>query len=295
MTTVHETRPARATGVTGALRAELGRLLRWPALWVLGGTWLVLNLTFAYLFPYLTYRDGTPVGPGSETGAALGLMLPDRAPVAVVQGMPMFGGALVLILGALAVGSGYGWGTWKTVFTTGPRRGVALAGTFAALGVVLVGLVLCTLVVDLAASTAIALGEDQAVAWPGAGDTLGGLGAALLIGAMWTGGGVLLGAAARGPALAVGLGLVWSLVVEDLLRGVAGLFGPLETVTDLLPGTVAGSVASAVGALPVTDPNGTPGVNTVWDGRTAAFLLVAYLIAFTLATVGLVGRRDLSG
>ena len=71
--------------------------------------------------------------------------------------------------------------------------------------------------------------------------------------------------------------------------------GPLETVTDLLPGTVAGSLASAVGALPVTDPNGTPGVNTVWDGRTAAVLLVAYLLAFTLATVGLVGRRDLSG
>jgi hypothetical protein len=295
MTTVQQASLTRTTDVTGALRAELRRLLRWPALWVLGGTWLVLNLTFAYLFPYLTYRDGTPVGPRSEAGAALELMLPDRAPVAVVQGMPLFGGALVLILGALAVGSGYGWGTWKTVFTTGPRRGVALAGTFAALGIVLAGLTLCTFVVDLAASTAIALGEDEAMVWPGAGSALRGLGAAMLIGAMWTGSGALLGALARGPALAVGLGLVWTLVVENLLRGVAGLLGPLETVTDLLPGTVAGSVASAVGALPVTDPNGTPGVNTVWGGRSAAFLLVAYLLVFTLATVGLVGRRDLSG
>jgi len=43
----------------------------------------------------------------------------------------------------------------------------------------------------------------------------------------------------RGPALAVGLGLVWSLVVETLLRGVAGLLGPLDIVTNLLPGSHA--------------------------------------------------------
>ena len=35
---------------------------------------------------------------------------------------------------------------------------------------------------------------------------------------MWAAAGVLLGVLARGPALAVWLGLVWSLVVENLLR-----------------------------------------------------------------------------
>jgi hypothetical protein len=277
------------------MRAELRRLLRWPAVWVLGGTWLALNVSFAYAFPYLTYRtDGATVTPGGGDGA-LGPMLPDQAPVAVVQGMPMFGGALVLILGALVVGSGYGWGTWKTVFTTGPRRSAVVGGTFAALCTVVTGLVIATLVVDVAASTGIALAEDRAIIAPGTGDTLRGLGAAMLIAAMWASAGALLGAVARGPALAVGLGLVWSLVVENLLRGVAGVLGPLQTVTDLLPGTVAGSVAAAVGALPASDVNGTPGVNTVWDGRTATLLLVAYLLAFMLATVGLIRRRDLAG
>jgi ABC-type transport system involved in multi-copper enzyme maturation permease subunit len=277
-----------------AVRAELRRMLRWPALWVLCGVWLALNLTFAYVFPYLTYHSGTPVGPGRGT-ASLAMLLPDHAPVATVQGLPMFGGALVLILGALTVGSGYGWGTWKTVFTAGPQRAVALAGTFAALGVVLVGLVLATLALDLAAATTVAVAEHQHIVAPSAGATLRGLGAALLIGLMWTVVGVLVGALARGPALAVGLGLVWTLVVENLLRGVASLLGPLQTVTNALPGTAAGSLAAATGALPVGEANGTPGVNTILDGRTALAVVVAYLLACAAATVGLVSRRDLAG
>jgi ABC-2 type transport system permease protein len=278
-----------------AMRAESRRLSRWPALWVLGGVWVLLNLSFAYVFPYLTYNSGTTVGPGRDPAGPLELLLPQHAPVAMVQGMPMFGGALVLILGALAVGSGYGWGTWKTVLTTGPRRGAVVTGTLLALGVAVAGLTVLTLLVDLGASSVIALAEDHAVVGPGLVSILKGLGSTFLIAGMWMVGGALIGALARGPALAVGLGLVWSLVVENLLRGVAGLLGPLQTVTDALPGTAAGSLAAAVGALPQSDPNGTPGVNTILDGRTAVLAVVAYLLAFGLATVGLISRRDLAG
>jgi ABC-2 type transport system permease protein len=277
------------------VRAELRRMLRWPALWVLSGVWALLNLLFAYVFPYLTYRNnGTQVGP--RAGAVtLDLLMPAHAPVAAVQGLPMFGGALVLILGALAVGSGYGWGTWKTVFTTGPRRGTVLAGLLGAIGIILAGFAVGTMLLDLGASSIIALAEHRDIVLPSFVDVLRGLGSALLISAMWTVGGVLLGALARGPALAVGLGLVWSLVVENLLRGVGSVLAWLEPVTDLLPGTAAGSLAHAVGALPVTDPNGTPGVNTVWDGPTALLLLIAYVLVFALGTLGLMGRRDLAG
>ena len=45
-------------------------------------------------------------------------------PDVLVQGLPMFGGALVMVLGAIVAGNGYGWGTWKTVFTQGPSRTV---------------------------------------------------------------------------------------------------------------------------------------------------------------------------
>jgi ABC-type transport system involved in multi-copper enzyme maturation permease subunit len=286
--------------MTASVRAELLRLGRWPTTWVLCGTWLVLNLTFGYLFNYLSYRSGDGGGfagqvtEGQAAQALLDRMMPDNAPVTMVQGLPMFGGALVLILGAVAVGSGYGWGTWKTVFTTGPRRLTALSGTLGALALVLVGMVLVTLAFDLLAAYGIATVESQPVSWPGLADSGQAVGAALLITGMWLSAGVLLGTLARGPALAVGLGLVWALVVENLLRGVAGLLGPVEAVTDVLPGTAAGSLAGALGALAQSDPNGTPGVTTTLGGAAAAALLCAYLVAFLAAGLTLTARRDVT-
>lgn len=47
-------------------------------------------------------------------------MSPAELPATLVAGMPLFGGAIVLILGALATGDGYALGTWKTVPTQAP-------------------------------------------------------------------------------------------------------------------------------------------------------------------------------
>lgn len=283
--------------MTASFRAELLRLRRWPAAWVLAGAWIVLNLTFGYLFNYLSYTGEGDAAFGPEGGVAselLAEMMPDNSPVVLVQGMPMFGGALVMILGALAVGSGYGWRTWKTVFTVGPSRLNALGGTICALAVVLVGLVVTTFALDLGAATLIASVESQSVVMPSFGAVVEGLGNGLLITGMWTAAGVLLGTLARGPALAIGLGLVWALVVENLLRGVSSLLGPLETVTDALPGTAAGSLVGAMGARTEGDADGTPGVLTILDGGTAAIALGAYLAAFLIATAFLTKRRDIA-
>jgi ABC-type transport system involved in multi-copper enzyme maturation permease subunit len=282
--------------MAAVVRAELRRLLRWPTVWVLGGSWVVLNLTFGYVFNYLTYRsdDTTGFGGGGSKQQLLAQILPDQAPVTLVQGMPMFGGALLMILGALAVGSGYGWGTWKTVFTTGPRRGTALGGTFVAIGLIVAALMLVTLVADLGAAFLVSTVESAGTSWPSLVDVGQGLGSALLIGGMWTAAGLLLGTLTRGPALAVGLGLVWALVVENLLRGVATLLGPLEAVTDVLPGTAAGSLAGAIGAVPQSDPAGTPGVQTILGGATATTLLLAYLAAFLVVSLVVTNRRDVA-
>ncbi len=283
-----------------SLRAELLRLRRWPVTWVLCGTWLVLNLAFGYLFNYLSYRsrDGSGFAENITDAATARVLLrhlmPDQAPITLVAGLPMFGGALLLILGAITVGSGYGWGTWKTIFTTRPRRHTALGGTMAALGIVLAGLIAVTFVLDLIASFTVAAAESQPTTWPSLADSAQGFGAALLISAMWMAAGVLLGTLTRGPALAVGLGLVWSLVVENLLRGVAGLLGPVANVTDVLPGTAAGSLAGAVGALTQSDPNGTPGVTAVIGGTAATILLGAYLVLFLAGSLTLTARRDVT-
>ncbi|HZI98599.1 MAG TPA: hypothetical protein VFD41_13845 [Actinomycetales bacterium] len=278
--------------VLRSTRAELLRLRKWPALWVVVGTWLVLNFTFAYAFPYLAYRSGEPnaVGEGVPPEALLADVLPAAVPDAVIQGMPMFGGALMTVLGALVVGSGFGWGTWKTVLVQGPRRGVALLGTLAALGVVVVSTVAVTFVLDTGLALGVAALESADVVWAPLSETAEALGAGLLVMGMWTLLGVMVGTVARGPALAVGLGLVWSLVVENLLRGVASLLGPVEALTEVLPGTAAGSLVGALGTA--SGAEGTPGVLTVLDGGQSVWLLAAWAAVAVLVSLVLVQRRD---
>jgi ABC-2 type transport system permease protein len=275
-------------------RAELLRLLKWPVTWVVVGVWSVMNLFFAYILSYLTYRTAVSDGDGLLARAQMADMSLEQLPATLVQGLPMFGGAIVLILAALATGSGYGWTTWKTVFAQGPRRLTAFAGTITALVIIVTGLVVLTLTLDVLASIAVQSAESQALVWPAFGSLAEGVGAALLIMLTFTLGGAVLGVIARSPALSVGLGLVWALVVENLLRGVAQLLGPLETVTDVLPGTAAGSLAGALGA---TGPGGaagtgTPGVLTTLTGTSATGLLVVYAVVFLVVMAVAVQRRD---
>jgi ABC-2 type transport system permease protein len=279
--------------VVASTRAELLRLRRWPAVWIMIGIWALLSLLFAYVFPYVSYRTGNSAGPVEN--ALLADVLPSGVPAALISGMPMFGGAIMLILGALAVGSGYGWGTWKTVFTQGPGRGAAFGGTLAALAIFVVSVVVGTAVLDLGTSMLVATVENQPLDFASTSAMAEAIGGGLLIFGMWTMGGVLVGTLARGPALAVGLGLVWTLVLENLLRGVSNLLSWLEPLTEAFPGTAAGSLAGAVGATPLSaGDDGTPGVLTVLGGGTATWMLVAYVIVFAGLATGLVRRRDLA-
>ncbi|WP_127131607.1 ABC transporter permease [Georgenia sp. SYP-B2076] len=283
------------TDLARSARAELRRLWRWPTTWVLVGVWTILNLLFAYVFPYIGYRGGG--GPDAAGGlppeALLAGLLPAAVPGTLVQGMPMFGGAIVMILGALAIGSGYSWGTWKTVLAQGPGRVAAFGGTLVALAVAVVGVVLLTTAADLAAAGVIAAVEDASTAPPAVGDLARSVGGGLLVLGMWAAGGVLVGALAKGPALAAGLGLVWALVIENLLRGVSGLIDGMPAVTDRLPGSAAGSLAGALGAEGM-GAGGAPGVLDVLGGPAAAWTLAAYLMVFAGAALALLRRRDLT-
>jgi ABC-2 type transport system permease protein len=284
------------TRLIRSTRAELLRLLSWPALWVLVGVWLVLNVTFGYIFDYVAYvTDSTSmvVEAGVPREALLAGLLPAAVPESLIAGMPMFGGAITLILGGLAVGSGYGWGTWKTVFTQGPGRLASFGGTLVALALVVAGAVMATAVVDLGVSVLIASVESQTIVWPALTDWAEAIGAGLLVFTMWTAAGVLVGTLARSPALAVGLGLVWALVVENLLRGVGSLLGAVEAVANVMPGTAAGSLVGALGVGTESD-GGTPGVLTVLDAAPAGLLLAAYIVLFAATTLALVRLRDVT-
>ncbi|WP_067820340.1 ABC transporter permease subunit [Nocardia inohanensis] len=281
------------TDLMAATRAELLRLRKWPAFWIVLGTWILLNLTFAYLFNYLAYTtgDSSRMSNGQPREVLLQLMLPAAVPEVFTQGMAMFGGALMLVLGALATGSGYGWGTWKTVLSQGPSRAAAAGGVLVSLAATVIALVLVAFVVDTGVAALIGGTEGRSLALPSIGRIVLGIASGTAILGMWTLAGAVIGVIARGPALAVGLGLVWVLVVENLLRGVAGIFSPIAAITDHLPGTAAGSLA---GSLRTTGGPATPGVLDALSRNESLITLAVYVALFVAGTVFLIRRRDMA-
>jgi ABC-type transport system involved in multi-copper enzyme maturation permease subunit len=280
--------------ILASTSAELLRLRKWPAVWVTIGAWLGLTVMFGYLFNFVSYTTGDTSfsNEGVTPGSLLAEILPANVPHVLIQGMPMFGGALMMVLGAIVAGNGYGWGTWKTVFTQGPSRRSVLLGSVAALTSFVVVAVLATLALCFGFSLLVAAVESQSVVWPSVTDLGRSVGAGFLVMEMFALVGYLLGTVARGPALSVGLGLVWALVVENLLRGVGQLLGPVEVFTKILPGTGAGSLVGSIVGTGGPDP--TPGVLDTLAGGPATALLVAYLVLTPVLAGWLVIRRDVA-
>ena len=268
------------------IRAEARKLLRRPAIWTLLAVALTLSLIFTYIVPYAGYAGGTS-GPTADRGLAA--MLPDQLVGNAIGGLPVFLGALMLILGVLTVGSEYAWGTWKTLLTQDPSRIRVYAAKLAVALLAALAGVVAVFAAGAAASALIASGENAPLDWPAVGDVLVGIGAGWLIAAMWTVLGALLAIVLRGVALPVGLGLVWLLAVQSLLSLIAApLLGWVAQLQKGLPGPNAGSLVAALGGG--TD---TPGVEAVVGGGQAALVIAAYVIAFAALGGATLRRRDI--
>jgi len=298
MSTITATRPAGGllSGIGRSTQAELLRLRKWPAVWITLGAWLALSLMFGYLFNYLSYASGDSSfsNEGATKAGLLAEMMPANVPDVLLQGMPMFGGALMMVLGAIVAGNGYGWGTWKTVFSLGARRSGVVLGSLAALTGFVVATLAVSLGFDLGLSLLIATTESQDIVMPSLGSVLESVGVGFLVLEMWALVGYALGTVARGPALSVGLGLVWALVVENLLRGVGQLLDWVDTLTTVLPGTAAGSLVGSIVGVNEGDGDGTPGVLDTVAGPQAAITVACYIVLAAVTTLVVVRRRDVA-
>jgi ABC-2 type transport system permease protein len=280
--------------VGGSYRAEILKLVRWPAMWTLGAVLLVLAQVFGYLIPYVGYRSGGGSGfaAGQTAAQLLADVLPGRLVPNTLSGFPLFAGAIALIVGGLAAGSEYGWGTLKTILTQRPRRSAVLAGKLLAIVTVVLALVLAVFAINAFWSWVIATTEDRPADWPTVLGLARGVGAGWLILGMWSLLGAALGTLFRSTSLAVGLGLVWSRAVESLVRGFANLLGFLDAFQQGLPGTNAGSLVASLGAATLDQPGGTPGVTAVVSGPQAAAVLIAYVVALVAIAGFTLGRQD---
>jgi ABC-type transport system involved in multi-copper enzyme maturation permease subunit len=283
--------------MTGSFRAEILKLRKRWATWVLLAVWLVLTEIFGYVVPYSTYRgdQGKAAKAGDDPGGLLLKVLPGHLVGTSLAGYAVFVGALALIFGALATGSEYGWGTWKTSLIQHASRGEVIAGKLAALVAMVFGGVLVTFAVGGATGLALASAESASAHLPSAGDLLKGYLLGGLILSMWCLFGAMLGFLARGVALPVGLGVVWVLGVENLISQMArNMLHGLRWLHDVMPGATSGSIVYSLDPIAERGTGPAPGVMHVVSGGRGILTVLLYAAAFAVATFFVVRERDVS-
>jgi ABC-2 type transport system permease protein len=275
--------------VTGSLRAELLVTRRRASTWILLGIWATLALVFAYVVPYATYLNGSTQDPLTD-------VLPQSLVGGLMGGFPFFGGVLALMLGVLAFGSEYGWGTLKTLFTQGPGRLQVFAAKLLALGAVLVLFVLVVFALGALASYTIALREGADIAWPSTWLLLRGLAAGWLILAVWAAFGVLLAVLSRGTALAVGIGILYALVIEGLLSALASQVGLIDRLVEFFVRANAYSLVVGLGVSSDDVGDNGPGSfsGPFVAGEQALLVLIVYGSVFLIVSGWLLRRRDVA-
>lgn len=263
--------------------AELDKLIRRPATWALGAVWVAMAVVFGYVVPYSIYI-------ANQEALQAYQLLPQQLAANMLAGFPMFGVAIALIVGALATGGEYGWGTLGPILVQRPVRLNVLSGKLLAVAAVLLGFVVAVFLFDAICSYAVAYAEEAAVNWPPVWDLTRAVGAGWFILAAGGALGTVLAIVFRGTTLAVGLGLVYVLVVEGLISGFAGQSETIADVAKALPGPNAASIVAAL--APASSGTDTPGMVSVVGGGQATFVLAAYTIAFVVVAALLFYRRD---
>ena len=267
--------------------AELLKLYKRPTAWVLLLVALALSQVFNYLVPYAGYLSAD-----NEKAAEQILegMMPEHLISNSIGGFPLFAGALALTLGAISVGSEYGFGTLKTMLIQRLRRLSFFAGELLALAVAMLAIVLSIFAFGALTSYVIATSQSESMDWPSLAELARGVASGWLILTTWCLLGVMLAFVFRGMALPIGLGVVWILGVENLMVNVAAaLLDFADTLQKGLPGVNAGSLVSALGG-----GSDTPGVNTTVDGTQATLVLAAYALTFVMIAGLALYRRDVT-
>jgi len=277
-----------------SIRAALHSDRKRPAVWAIGSTWLGLALAFGLGIPYLVYRVlANNPDEAEATQELLATVLPERLVPTGIGLFPLFGGAIAVILGAMVIGNEYRWGTLHLIFTQRPRRAQVIGGHAVALILLCLGLVIATLIAMAVVTAILATVEGRGISWPTAGELAGVIGAGWLICAAHAGLGFFLAILFRSTATGVALGLIWTLVIENAVSGLALMLAPFEVVQKVLLGPSAGALAGALGA-PSQFDGGTPGVMESASIGLPTAILFGYLLLTIGRALWLTTRRDVT-
>ena len=290
-----------------SLGAELLKLRKRPSTWVLALIWLAVTILFSYVLAYAllsnapppTVPEGTPKAQKEQLQEQqeefreqqLEFLYPENLVSYLTPGLPNLGAPIALILGALAVGSEYGWATFKTVLTQRPGRYAVFFGKLLALGILLALLVVLTFAAGAASGYVITALEGAPFGWPAAGELARALGAGGLILAIWAAFGVLLATLLRSTALSVGIGLVYLLVLETIISNLPIQNEAFQDAREFFPSQNSNFLANSFSGQTQGGPaSPKPPV----DASQAALVLFAYAAAFVLLAAFVFRRRDVT-
>jgi ABC-type transport system involved in multi-copper enzyme maturation permease subunit len=270
------------------IKAEWCKLARRPAnLVAIGGLLAVVALIYSVGYVEYTW-------PAASQAARAALLKQGLYPGGLVKnlmnGVMPLGAAMTLVLGALATGSEYGWGALKTVLTQGPGRIQTWAAKMAAAALGVAAVTALFYAAGAIASLIVAGIDGHSIAWPATIDIARALGATWLILYCFGLLGMALGFVFRQSAAAVGIGLIYFVVVETILtRFVTGFHGgDYQWIVKGLSGANATALVQSFGRI-IVDPR-APG--PLVGGTQAVVTLAVYAVAFTLVSATLLRRRD---
>ena len=278
----------------GPIRAELLKARRSWATRILVLVLVLVELLLGYVIVWAVLQ-APDVGDGDFGPQARAALLATLSPEELVGNalsmLAGLGGALALVLGALASAREYGWRTLPVLLVQGPSRLAMVAAKAVTLGIVLVVMTLATFLAAVAGSVTVTQLEGGTVAWPPAAEVMAGLGAGWLILAAWGSVGLALGFVLRGTGLAVGLGLVYAFVIESIIAALVGASPIVEAVARGLVGVNAGALGASFGPeLPPSLGGSTLDVAPA----VAAAVLGAYLAAGVAVAAIVVRARDVT-
>jgi ABC-2 type transport system permease protein len=282
--------------MTGILAAELLKLRKRWGIRILALIFILVVVLLTYVLTYVIYKNPPPnfresLPKGTTPADLIRELYPQNFHRIALSSVNGLGSAIAIILGVLATGSEYGWGTLKTIFTQKPSRATVFVGKFLAL--VIVALVFGLLLMVAAAASSLVLGllDGQYSHWPDAAVILQATGALWLILLLWTMFGVLLAVLFQQSALAIGVGLVYGFVVEGLVFGLFGRSGGILTdIEKGFPGANATALTEHFGQAVSRFSTPAPLVSVT----QAVVVLSAYMLAFLLVSTLLTVRRDLT-
>ena len=279
-----------------AVRAEWFKLVRRRALWVTIGLMVALAVGIEYFLVYIvaTHPPAGAARAGAQLSALRTGLYPDSVIKKSLANASGLVGIFALIVGVLAQGSEYSWATVKTTLVQLPGRISIVGGQLASLAALALIMTLSLFIADAMASYVIATIDGNSAAWPSVIDLLKGIGAAWLILYFLTVLGFGLATAFRQSAMAIGLGLAYVLVIENLVFGLlVNLGDTFKQIQEWFPianagylqdsfGKASGAVASAVAGPPPV------------DAAHAVIVLALWLVGVAAVSATLVRTRDVT-